>query len=99
MPSIWDDNSPLVIYESYALGKPVIARISGGVPEIIVNGQTGFLFAKHDYKKLVEIINNFTKHKQLSKNLGKEASAFAKDRFSAKDHYLAIKQIYKDLIS
>ena len=33
VPSEWYDNSPLVIYESFSMGKPVIASIMGGMPE------------------------------------------------------------------
>ena len=37
------DNFPSVIIESQLLGLPVLATQVGGVPEIVVNGETGFL--------------------------------------------------------
>lgn len=36
-PSIWEDPSPLVIYEAIAMNLPIISTKSGGVPEIVSN--------------------------------------------------------------
>lgn len=44
VPSIWMENSPLTIYESYAVGLPVIGSKVGGIPELIEPGMTGRLF-------------------------------------------------------
>lgn len=35
IPSVWDDPSPLTVYESLATGKQVIVTNSGGIPEIV----------------------------------------------------------------
>jgi glycosyltransferase involved in cell wall biosynthesis len=39
------DNAPYVILESLAVGLPVVARESGGVPELVSHGETGFLYS------------------------------------------------------
>lgn len=44
VPSRWYDNSPLVIYESYSQGTPVLGANIGGIPELIDQGNTGYLF-------------------------------------------------------
>ena len=44
VPSEWYDNSPLVIYESFAYGKPVIGARMGGIPELIDHNENGFHF-------------------------------------------------------
>lgn len=43
VPSVWAENSPLAIYESYAAGLPVVGTAVGGIPELVVPGQTGEL--------------------------------------------------------
>jgi glycosyltransferase involved in cell wall biosynthesis len=44
VPSIWMENSPMTIYESFAAGLPVVASDIGGIPELVEPGETGFLF-------------------------------------------------------
>ena len=44
IPSICYDNSPLVIYESFSTGTPVIGSDIGGIPELIKENYNGFLF-------------------------------------------------------
>ena len=43
-PSIWHENQPLSIMESFMAGTPVVGSQAGGIPELIQDGQTGFLF-------------------------------------------------------
>jgi len=44
VPSLWHDPLPTVIIEAYAHGVPVIGSIRGGIPELVEEGNTGFLF-------------------------------------------------------
>lgn len=58
VPSIWYENFPGVIYESYYFGIPVIGSNIGGIPEMIKEGMNGILFDPYDVddlkNKLVE---------------------------------------------
>jgi glycosyltransferase involved in cell wall biosynthesis len=56
VPSIWMENSPMTIYESYAVGLPVIGSDIGGIPELIDVGETGFLFEPKDADGLADAI-------------------------------------------
>jgi glycosyltransferase involved in cell wall biosynthesis len=56
VPSIWMENSPMTIYESYAAGLPVIGSDIGGIPELIEDGRTGFLFEPKDTEALATAV-------------------------------------------
>ena len=43
VPSTSEPGAPRVILEAYAAGVPVVAFPSGGIPEVLVDGETGFL--------------------------------------------------------
>ncbi len=72
IPSICYDNSPLVIYESFSTGTPVIGSNIGGIPELVMEDYNGFLFESNNpeslKKKLVKVIKNKELLKKLEDN-------------------------------
>lgn len=50
------EGSPLVVIEALACGKTVISTPVDGVRELIIPGQTGYLFAYGDYRMLAEVL-------------------------------------------
>ena len=57
VPSIWEENSPLVIREAFAAGVPVVASRIGGIPETIADGEGGLLFEPGDADDLARVLN------------------------------------------
>jgi glycosyltransferase involved in cell wall biosynthesis len=47
-PSLWFENSPLVVYQAIHLGLPVMASRTGGLPELVEEGVSGALVAPGD---------------------------------------------------
>ena len=56
VPSEWYENNPMTIIEAYSVGTPVIGARIGGIPEIVVDGQTGFRFESGNVEDLCRII-------------------------------------------
>jgi glycosyltransferase involved in cell wall biosynthesis len=52
VPSFWAEPSPRTIYEAYTMGVPVIGAASGGIPELIGEDNTEWLFAPGDDAEL-----------------------------------------------
>jgi len=77
-PSLWYEGMPRVVIESLAVGTPVIASRIGGYPEMIVDGESGALFAFGDAGALLGRIREL-----------EEWNAFARMRSSARLRYLA----------
>ncbi|MCK7581191.1 MAG: glycosyltransferase [Chromatiales bacterium] len=44
VPSLWPENSPLVIHEAFMAGVPVVAARIGGIPELVTDGVNGVLY-------------------------------------------------------
>lgn len=57
IPSIWMENSPLTIYESFAAGLPMVGSEIGGIPELIQDGETGWLFEPGNSEDLTKTIS------------------------------------------
>lgn len=56
VPSTWYENTPFVILEAMEAGVPVIAADLGGMSELIVEGQNGFLFPSNDAAGLAAVL-------------------------------------------
>src|SRR5262249_33102376 len=52
VPSVGEENSPFSIKEAFALGIPVVASRIGGMPELVLDGVNGLLFAPGDARAL-----------------------------------------------
>ncbi len=58
IPSIWWENSPMVIQEAYKYGRPLIGSDIGGIAEKIEDGETGILFRARNHIDLARKIQD-----------------------------------------
>jgi glycosyltransferase involved in cell wall biosynthesis len=56
VPSEWYENAPISVMEASALARPVIGANIGGIPELIKQGETGFVFKSGSVDSLVEVL-------------------------------------------
>ncbi|MBA7641508.1 putative teichuronic acid biosynthesis glycosyltransferase TuaC [subsurface metagenome] len=75
VPSIWYENSPLVIHEAFMARVPVITANIGGMAELVQNNMNGLLFKVGDAEDLFEKIDRFIKEPRLIEELGKNIPA------------------------
>lgn len=59
VPSLWYENSPLVIQEAYVMGVPVVASDLGAMPEKVQDHVTGRLFPPGDSNALAALLSEF----------------------------------------
>jgi glycosyltransferase involved in cell wall biosynthesis len=99
VPSEWYENNPLTVIEAYSQGKPVIASNVGGLPEIVLDGITGFLFEMGNSNALSEAI---TKANNLSnseyESFSKNARNFTEEKFNEEKHYKRLMEIYQEAV-
>ncbi len=97
MPSICLDACPTVTMEAMAMGRPVVASRIGGLPDIVIDGETGFLITPGDYWALQEAIQRLLSDHVLRARMG----AVAKQRvvqFQAKTVVPRIEEIYREML-
>ncbi len=69
VPSIWLENSPLVIQEAFLAGIPVITSNIGGMKELVTESINGFLFEMGNIQSLQECILKITHNPTLLNEL------------------------------
>jgi glycosyltransferase involved in cell wall biosynthesis len=99
VPSEWYENSPLVIYESFAMGKPVVGARIGGIPEFIEPGVNGFLFEAGNSDELRRWIVHLAQRKRALPKMGKAARRKAERLFSPQVHYTELMRLYQQLLN
>jgi glycosyltransferase involved in cell wall biosynthesis len=65
VPSIWFENSPLVIHEAFAARVPVICSGIGGMAELVTNGLDGLHFEVGDAKSLRDVLARCVREREL----------------------------------
>lgn len=94
-PSIWHEPLSRTIIEAYSFGKPVIGSALGGIPEIIEEGRTGWLFHPSESNSLENCLVNCMTDPGLPTRVGKNCLAKAKC-FKPKHIASQYLQVYRD---
>lgn len=95
LPSEWYENAPVSVLEAYAYGKPVVAARIGGLPELVVDGETGLLFEPGNAEDLRNKIEYLLSNPGLTKKMGKKARARAESTYGAAEHYRQLLATYE----
>jgi glycosyltransferase involved in cell wall biosynthesis len=87
LPSVLDpeggmDNLPTVIMEAMATGLPVISTSIAGIPEMVVQNETGFLVQPADPIALAKAIEDVIDNRLLAQRLGEAGHQRAQELFS-----------------
>jgi glycosyltransferase involved in cell wall biosynthesis len=90
---------PLSVLEAMAAGLPVVASDVGGVPELVVDGETGLLVPPGDPGLLAAAIERLLEDPSLSRRLGEAGRARIADHFDIARVRQAHVDLYRDLLA
>jgi glycosyltransferase involved in cell wall biosynthesis len=71
------------LLDAMAAGKPVVATTAGGIPEVVVDGETGFLVPPRDHHAMAEALIRLLKDPALRQRMGQAGLLRARRYFSA----------------
>lgn len=97
-PSQCYENAPMSILEAFAYGKPVIGSNIGGIPEMVIENQTGVLFNSGDHIHLKEKIEQLLNNPSLVIQMGKQARRKVEEEYNEEIHYQKLMSIYKKIL-
>ncbi len=95
LPSECYENCPMAVLESMAMGKPVIGSDTGGIPELIENGQDGILFNPGNAHDLASAIDKLLSDPEKCKKMGRAAREKIVSKFNPEVHYSKILSLYR----
>lgn len=97
VPSLWYENLPNSILESYASGVPVIASDIGSLKECIINGETGYLFHCGDAEDLANHLEYCFDHLDETRAMGRNAREVAEQVYSPQRHIVELEYLFNSL--
>jgi glycosyltransferase involved in cell wall biosynthesis/MoaA/NifB/PqqE/SkfB family radical SAM enzyme len=97
VPSIWDENSPLVIHEAQQARVPVITSNVGGMAEYVHHGVNGLLFEHRSVPSLADRMQSFAANPAFAKDLGSHGYLYSDtgDVSSISEHLAGVKAVYR----
>jgi glycosyltransferase involved in cell wall biosynthesis len=86
-----------VIQEAMFAGKPVIATDVGGNPELVRDGETGFLIDSDNDHQWAEVLRTLKNNPSVLKKMGVQSYQFAREHFSLAKMVESYEQVYREI--
>ncbi|MCW5799582.1 MAG: glycosyltransferase family 4 protein [Nitrospira sp.] len=97
LPSLSEGLS-MAILEAMIAGKPVVATQVGGNPELVLNGETGFLTPPRDSQALAASLITLLMNKTQAQRFGEQGKRRAERQFSLQNMVCAYQALYDECI-
>ena len=97
VPSVADEAFGLVALQAAQMGRPVVASRTGGLPEVVEDGETGVLFGPGDAAGLAEAVMMLLGRPGLAEAFGRAGRARALQRFTGERYLDEYDALYREL--
>ena len=97
LPSV-REGMGLVLAEALLCGAPVIATNSGGVTDIVRDGETGLLFPERDANALADALEKYARDSQYAARLAQNGRAWVMERFTSERVAVQFLDCYEHVI-
>ena len=97
VPSEWYENAPMTVLEAFGYGKPVVATRIGGIPELVTDGETGYLVDCMAPEQLRAAICNLWRDRDAQRRMGLQARTLVETKLSQATRTASLIDIYEFL--
>lgn len=88
----------IAVVEAMAMGKAVVATTTGGLPEVVAQGETGLLVPPGDVESLAAAVVSLLEDKVRREQMGRIGRARAHEQFSLGASVMHMEQLYGELL-
>jgi glycosyltransferase involved in cell wall biosynthesis len=92
------EGCPNSILEAMAAGIPVVATAAGGTPEVVADGETGYVAPVGDVAALAERASTLLADPGLRLRMGQAGARRVRERFSALAMVEATERVYEEVL-
>ncbi len=99
LPSECYENAPVVLLEAYGVGTPVLGSNLGGIPELIIEDETGLLAQAGDIDSFATALRRYDDMADSDvATMGEAGRAFVEANFSREQYLEGLLDIYTELL-
>ena len=91
------EGCPIVVLEAMAMGLPVVASHVGGNPELVHDGETGYLVPYDNLEKMANVVVNLLKDRDKARKMGEKGKELAFTRFHPSNFVRQLQDLYLQL--
>jgi glycosyltransferase involved in cell wall biosynthesis len=93
----WIEAFGMVLIEAMAHQKPVVAGRTGGIPEVVVHGETGLLCKKNDENEFFHALSELITNQELRLSMGRQGLERVRELFDFKSRAGKLSSIYHEI--
>ena len=97
-PSGDKDGIPVVLMEAAAMGLTLISTRVSGIPELVLQNETGWLVPPEDPHALAEAISGLAVNPELRKHLGQNARKLIEAKFNLERNAMQLSNLFADVV-
>lgn len=87
----------VVFIEAQASGLPVVATQSGGIPDVVVNGETGYLVPEGDTEAMADRVVHLARRPEMWEEMGRAGRRHVEENFDLTKQVAKLIELYKEL--
>ncbi len=99
VPSRWYEPFALVAVEAAQMARPVVATRAGGLPEVVLDGQTGQIVERKSSQALAEGVRFLLKHPDEARRMGEAGRKRAAEVFAFSRMVDEYEQVYRQVVN
>ena len=89
----------IAVVEAMAMGKAVVATATGGLPEVVAQGETGLLVPPGEIESLAATVVSLLEDSIRREQMGRNGRARARQRFSLDASVKHMEQVYGEVLA
>ena len=89
----------IAVVEAMAMGKAVVATTTGGLPEVVAQGETGLLVPPGDVESLAATVVSLLENRVRREQMGRSGSARAHEHFSLDLSVAQVERLYGEVLA
>ena len=93
------ESLPTTVKEAFFLNVPVVGTNVGGIPELIINNETGILVPPENSSKLAQAVNELLSDKQKAEKLAVNGNTFVKNNMTWDVIFPKYMKFYENLLN
>jgi glycosyltransferase involved in cell wall biosynthesis len=99
IPTVEGDTIPQVLMQALAVGLPLVSTTTGSIPDVVTNGESGFLVAPRDVDALADRIGRLLNDPPLRKEMGRLGRQRVEHSYSIDRMVDELERVYRRVIA